>query len=533
MSKFSQPDVVMIYQERDDVELAIQQIVELDIDFKAYKYNPKKRQNLTEMRPKVLLLSSNNIKTTIELYISYLEKYEQNIAPHSAILLINNRETYRAYLACENGLFDNYVIINPLNEPHRLKLVLLQELKLIESHKNIGLEQLISEGEDELASCIEHGVTLKKSFTQYVDSYKNELTVAATDSHSNSEAALVLQKLIGISFDEMNENVSAEIQMILNQLIELKQNHQNLREGVEKCHTPKKKTVVGLNKALLMGEEQNHDANKTSRFKVLIAEPSDLFTRVIDEIFSETVFKYLLVNDGESALTHIASFKPDVLLLAYDLPNINGLEITRTLRDANANIPVIAYVHPRDKAIIKRWIPLGISGYLVKPSKRSAILSSISKAVKDPIKTIRSQAANGTDVIQWIPEYSIGNREIDEQHKVLFTMVNGFFHQEGKENAMVLFQNLSSYIDLHFNAEENLLRQINYPDTEEHIKKHEELREKFERLQEKLADYDIDVHHRIAMFLYNWLAKHILKSDMAYRAYALSIEEESFDSQIP
>jgi len=49
--------------------------------------------------------------------------------------MISNREMSCAYLACENGLFDNYVIINPLNEPFRLKLVLFQELKVIESHR--------------------------------------------------------------------------------------------------------------------------------------------------------------------------------------------------------------------------------------------------------------------------------------------------------------------------------------------------------------------------------------------------------------
>ena len=54
------------------------------------------------------------------------------------------------------------------------------------------------------------------------------------------------------------------------------------------------------------------------------------------------------------------------------------------------------------------------------------------------------------------------------------------------------------------------------------------MREKFYLLEKKLEDYDIDVHHKIAMFLYNWLAKHILKSDMEYKSYALSIEEKSF-----
>jgi hemerythrin-like metal-binding protein len=522
------PDVIMIYQDRDSVEPAIQQIMELDLEFKAYKFDRTKLHEIAAMKPKVLLLASSNIKNTIQFYIDYLEDYEQNIAPHSAVLLINNRESFRAYLACENSLFDNYVIINPLNEPYRLKLVLLQELKIVDSHENNSLEALISEGEDELASCIEHGVALKKSFIHKVDKCEIDIFSATDKVLGNTEAKTVLQNLIGLTLEEINENVSADIQNILDQLIDLKIKSQAIQQGVDECYAPKKKTLVGLNTDLLISAEENKAHPLTSRYKIIIAEPSDLFTRVIAEIFAETVFQYLLVNDGQELLTQITAFKPDVVFMAYDLPTINGLEITKIIREEGNNVPIVAYVHDKDKVEIKRWIPFGLSGYLIKPSKKSAILSSVTKAIKNPVEIIRRNAGADKSNIKWIEEYSVGNKEMDEQHKVLFTMVNDFLHQDSKEAAILLFQDLTSYIDLHFEAEENLLRQINYPETERHIKSHGELREKFQLLQEKLDDYNAEVHNKIAMFLYTWLTQHILKSDMEYTSYALSIEEESF-----
>ena len=57
---------------------------------------------------------------------------------------------------------------------------------------------------------------------------------------------------------------------------------------------------------------------------------------------------------------------------------------------------------------------------------------------------------------------------------------------------------------------------------------HFELRVKFKLLLDKLEDYSVEVHHKIALFLYNWLASHILKSDMDYKYYAISLEEPSF-----
>jgi hemerythrin-like metal-binding protein len=107
-------------------------------------------------------------------------------------------------------------------------------------------------------------------------------------------------------------------------------------------------------------------------------------------------------------------------------------------------------------------------------------------------------------------------------------MLNDFYHKDEKQSAIILAQHLTSYIDLQLESEENLLKQINYPDTEKHIKEHEELKANLMALIKKLDLYTVEIQHKIAMFVYNWLTQHILQSDMLYKDYALSIEDESF-----
>lgn len=518
----NQPDVVMIYQERDSVEPAIQQITELGLNFKAYKFNPNKLHSLISLKPKVLLLSSNNIKNTIEFYINYLEEYEQNIAPHSAILLINNRETYRAYLACENGLVDDYAIINPLNEPYRLKLVLLKELELIESHEHDGLEQLVNDGEDELASCIEHGVALKKTFVAGVNQCKNDILAS---TYTDIESKAVLQNLIGLSLDQMNDHVANKIQGILDQLHDLKDNNEAVKE---KIIAKQPQSKVGVNTALLNIDEQDIEHFQSTCYKILVAEPSDMFTRVIDKIFSNTVFKHVLVNDGKEALEKIHSFQPHVVLLAYDLPSYNGIEVTRIIRKEGNNVPIIAYTQHRDRSAIKRWFPLGLSGYLIKPSKKSIILKSIIKAINSPDEVLEYHEKEHNKVFKWSAKYLLGHKDIDEKHEIIFTMLNDFYHKNDKHSAIMLAQHLVTFIDLQFESEESLLRKISYPDTDSHIKEHQELRTNLLLLINRLENYNVDTQHKIAMFVYSWFSQHILKSDMLFKAYAKSIEDENF-----
>ena len=106
--------------------------------------------------------------------------------------------------------------------------------------------------------------------------------------------------------------------------------------------------------------------------------------------------------------------------------------------------------------------------------KKSVILANVNHAVKNPDEIITFDESSIQTEIHWEPEYSVGNVDMDNQHKELFESINEFFRQDNKQSAIILFESLSSYIDLHFESEENLLRQINYPLTDEHIKEHEE-----------------------------------------------------------
>lgn len=525
----AQPEVLMVYQDKSIVEMSIKQIAELKLKFASYKMESTDLKKIQAKKPKVLLISSNDVKHSIQYYIDYLEEYEQNIPPHRAVLLINNRETLCAYLACENGLFDDYAIINPLNEPYRLKLALLQQLKLIESHKSNGLEELNAKGDDELASCIEHGVTLKKAFVNEVDQCKKNLLGRANDSLDDESVLTIFKQITDLSLDELNQNVTADIDAVIGQLVKLKEKNEALAEADKKKNESKTKQSIEANTTLLLHDKETLESDKPKNaYKILIAESCSSFSVALDEIFTDASFECAIVEDGKLGLSIIEKFKPDIILIAYDLAPINGIELTKLIRKKGINTPIVGYAHKRDSKMINNWITLGLSGSLIKPLKKSVLIQMVNQSVNNPVEIMQYNDTSAGDKIQWIPAYSIGNKEIDDQHKILFDMINEFFCQEGMQATISIFENLSSYIDLHFESEENLLRQINYPKTSEHIAKHDELRVKFKLLLDKLEDYSVEVHHKIALFLYNWLASHILKSDMDYKSYAISLEEPSF-----
>jgi CheY-like chemotaxis protein len=73
--------------------------------------------------------------------------------------------------------------------------------------------------------------------------------------------------------------------------------------------------------------------------------------------------------DAESALSQVASFQPDLVLMDIQLPNTDGLELTRQLRadPAQRDLVIVAFTAYAMKGDEARMLAGGCDGYLSKP----------------------------------------------------------------------------------------------------------------------------------------------------------------------
>ncbi len=122
-------------------------------------------------------------------------------------------------------------------------------------------------------------------------------------------------------------------------------------------------------------------------------------------------------------------------------------------------------------------------------------------------------------LIAWSDEYSLGLPEIDEQHKVLFAVLNKLWisivNRGSREEQLVILDELERYTVSHFTAEEVFMRATNYADFEEHKKAHKAFVDRL--AQEKrnvLAGGSLSLD--LLKVLKDWLADHILVTDKAY-----------------
>jgi len=126
------------------------------------------------------------------------------------------------------------------------------------------------------------------------------------------------------------------------------------------------------------------------------------------------------------------------------------------------------------------------------------------------------------DFFPWTDEYSVGIRQIDEEHKALVTILNSFYNEMQENNVIEMIQDvflkLIGYTSYHFKSEEDLFDKYNYPRAIEHKEQHAEL---IKQIMKYKSDFKEDrlMIITVASFLKNWLETHILREDMGYRNY--------------
>ena len=80
-------------------------------------------------------------------------------------------------------------------------------------------------------------------------------------------------------------------------------------------------------------------------------------------------FTVTVVSNGQEALDTISRQPPDVVLLDWMMPEVDGLETCRRLKadPRTANIPVVFLTAKSQEAEIQRGLSLGAAGYVTKP----------------------------------------------------------------------------------------------------------------------------------------------------------------------
>jgi len=117
--------------------------------------------------------------------------------------------------------------------------------------------------------------------------------------------------------------------------------------------------------------------------KILIAEDDSANYLFIESYLKRTRSEILWARDGKQLL-EIFQAEPDLDLILMDLrmPNLNGIDATRLIRETNESIPVIALTAYAFEDDIQKSVEAGCNDYLSKPVKIEQLSETLIKYLK-------------------------------------------------------------------------------------------------------------------------------------------------------
>ncbi len=112
--------------------------------------------------------------------------------------------------------------------------------------------------------------------------------------------------------------------------------------------------------------------------KILVVDDSGIMLRNIKR-WLEDKYQVILANSGAMAIKYLATNRPDLVLLDYEMPVIDGSQVLEMIRTETefCDIPVIFLTGKNDKESIMKVLELKPEGYLLKSMEPQKIIQEI------------------------------------------------------------------------------------------------------------------------------------------------------------
>jgi len=139
--------------------------------------------------------------------------------------------------------------------------------------------------------------------------------------------------------------------------------------------------------------------------RLLVVDDDPVMVRLLRAIFVREGYDVSGAEDGEVGLARAAAEKPDLVILDFDLPKLDGMQVLERLKTAARDLPIVMLTGNDDVKLAVRAMQLGASDYVTKPFEPEEIVVVVRhalevRALTTEVEDLRRQigAAAGLDV---------------------------------------------------------------------------------------------------------------------------------------
>jgi CheY-like chemotaxis protein len=303
--------------------------------------------------PSILILSFD---TLVEAERYYLGLYRLSkvihTVPHKTIILCNKDDLWRVYDLCKKQQFDDYVLFWPAtNDAPRLRMAVHHAARLLEP---LAPDAVMP---GQLAAQARRMAALEPKLAEFTKQFAQEIDNTGAATRAAERALDVAQTTNPDDLRRQFRSVGASVEALRRVIGDLTSAIAPQLEAA--------RTMGGLAERM--------------RPVVLAVDDDDFQRKLLHKQLAGAKVDLAWAASGAEALAMMWKQRPDLVLMDVELPDFNGVEVTRRLKSVEqfAEIPVIITTGHSQKAIVMESLTAGAADFLVKPFDRAHLLDKL------------------------------------------------------------------------------------------------------------------------------------------------------------
>jgi len=143
---------------------------------------------------------------------------------------------------------------------------------------------------------------------------------------------------------------------------------------------------------------------------ILVVEDEASIAEVISLYLKRAGFNVLIASDGRQAMNTFDRQQPDFVILDLMLPEVDGLSLTRWLRD-RSDLPIIMLTARREEIDRITGLEMGADDYVIKPFSPQELVSRV--------RAVMRRLGREQDVVENERTLSFENLSVDPRSRVV------------------------------------------------------------------------------------------------------------------
>ena len=160
----------------------------------------------------------------------------------------------------------------------------------------------------------------------------------------------------------------------------------------------------------------DHDIVRSGLRKILEAHPNW-------EVIAEAI-------DGSDAIRKAVETKPDIAVIDYALPMVNGIEVTREIRSRSPKTEVLIFTMHDNERLIENVLKAGARGYVLKTDAKQHLIDAIEAlAAHKPFFTGKASTTL-LDAYLARPDKEAASPLTNREHQILQLIAEGYTNKQ-------------------------------------------------------------------------------------------------------